>query len=189
MQIYFMLAVQWTIGMILKINSNMHSIWFCCGFYHSVSVQLEYMQVASLLPELPVALTQLWNNSSHTEFSLSLIHTVLSQLQSDYLAIVSSYIANIGSILHVQPLFLATMHLYDDFCVSPASGRQRTEAWALHRTVVKCRRGLERQVNLCERTVEEFWETRKIMKHKGLPSVCSERLWSVKTCGRCIWFW
>jgi hypothetical protein len=140
MQIYFMLAVQWIIGMILKINSNMHSIWFCCGFYQSVSVELEYMQVASLLPELPVTLTQLWNSNSHTEFSLTYI--VLSQLQSGCLAIVSSYIANIGSILHVQPLFLATMHLYDDLYVAPGSGRHRTEAWALHRTVVKCRRGL-----------------------------------------------
>lgn len=134
----------------------------------------------------------LWHNSETLtviQSSRSLTHTVLSQLQSGCLAIVPSYIANIGSILHVQPLFLATVHLYDDLCVAPGSGRQRTEAWALHRTVVKCRRGLERQVKLSERIVEEFWESRKIMKHKGLPSVCSERLWSVKTCGRCIWFW
>jgi len=157
MQIYVMLAVQWIIGMILKIHSNVHSIWFSCGFYQSVSVQLEYMQAASLLPKLPVTLTQLWNSNSHTELSLSLslsLSAVLSQLQSVCLAIMTSYIANIGSILHVQPLFLATVHLYDDFCVAPGSGRQRTEAWALHRTAVKCRRGLERQVNLSERMVE-----------------------------------
>jgi hypothetical protein len=75
MQIYFMLAVQWIIGMILKVNSNMHSIWFCCDFNQSVSVQLEYMQAASLLPVLQVTLTQLWNINSHTEFSVSHSHS------------------------------------------------------------------------------------------------------------------
>jgi hypothetical protein len=53
----------------------MHSIWFCCGFYHSVSVQLEYMQAASLLPELSVTLTQLRNNKSYRVLSLSLSHS------------------------------------------------------------------------------------------------------------------
>jgi hypothetical protein len=164
MHIYFMLTVQWIIGMILKINSNVHSIWFCCGFYQSVSVQLEYMQAVSLLPELPVIFFQRWKSNTYNGFpppppflslslSLSLYiyiytHTGLSEQQSVYLAVMTSYIANIGSILHVQPLFLATVHLYDDFCVAPGSGRQRTEAWALHRTVVKCRRGLGRQVKL-----------------------------------------